>query len=228
MKKFFKIAGIGCLGIIGLFTISGILVGIFGSNSETELKIENELTTKNNNSKTIVIDSVQLKKERKTKDSLEVVSKRKRVKAEKDLKTFKKKEDEFKGNAFYRDPRTPYYANINFIYPYIGEKDNYYWLRLKFQYASEDWLFIKNGTLLVDGEKFEITGNWERDHNSGIWEWLDISVGETERYILEKIANSKSAKIRYNGTQYYNDRTITKKEKSIIRKTLEIYNNLKK
>lgn len=226
MKKIFKIAGIGCLSIIGFFVISGILVGIF--SSETELNTENKLTTKNNKSKTIVIDSVQLKKEEKRKDSILAIKKQKRKKAERDLNKFKKKEDEFEGNAFYRDPRTPYYSNVNFIYPYIGEKDNYYWLRLKFQYASEDWLFIKNGILLVDGEKFEITGNWERDHNSGIWEWLDISVGESERYILEKIANSKSAKIRYNGTQYYNDRTMTRKEKSIIKKTLEIYDNLKK
>ncbi|MCG8210648.1 hypothetical protein [Tenacibaculum finnmarkense] len=227
MKKFFKIAGIGCLSIIGFFVISGILVGIFSSDTETELNTETKLTTENNKSKTIVIDSIQLKKEEKRKDSLLAVKKQKRKKAERDLKKFKKKEDEFEGNAFYRDPRTPYYANVNFIYPYIGEKDNYYWLRLKFQYASDSWLFIKNGTLLVDGEKFEITGKWEKDHNSGIWEWLDISVGASERIILDKIVNSKSAKIRYVGTKYHDDRKITSKEKSIIRKTLEIYDNLK-
>jgi hypothetical protein len=82
MKKFFKIAGIGCLSLIALFTISGILVGIFGSDTETELKTENKLTSKNNNSKTIVIDSIQLKKERKSKDSLEVILKQKRIKSE--------------------------------------------------------------------------------------------------------------------------------------------------
>ena len=211
MKKFFKIAGIGCASLIGLFFIIGIIGAIFNSDSEIESDI------KNSKSELKVVDSLELKKQEKIKDSLAVVNKKKKDKAEKDLKSFKKKEDEFEGNAFYRDPRTPYYTNVNFIYPYIGQKGNSYWLRLKFQYAADDWLFIDKGILLVDGEKFTITGNWETDHNSGIWEWLDISVRDTERLILEKIANSKSAKIRYVGRQYHNDRTITKKEKSIIR-----------
>ena len=221
MKKFFKIAGIGCASLIGLFLIIGIIGAIFSSDSEIESD------NKNSKSELKVVDSLELKKQERIKDSLAIVNKKKREKAEKDLKSFKKKEDEFEGNAFYRDPRTPYYANVNFIYPYIGQKGDNYWLRLKFQYAADNWLFINNGVLLVDGEKFTITGNWERDNNSGIWEWLDISVRDTERLILERIANSKSAKIRYVGTQYHNDRTITRKEKSIIKKTLEIYDNLK-
>lgn len=221
MKKFFKIAGIGCASLIGLFLIIGIIGAIFSSDSEIESD------NKNSKSELKVVDSLELKKQKKIKDSLAIVNKKKKEKAGKDLKSFKKKEDEFEGNAFYRDPRTPYYSNVNFIYPYIGQKGDNYWLRLKLQYAADDWLFINKAILLVDGEKFTITGNWETDHNSGIWEWLDISVRDTERLILERIANSKSAKIRYVGRQYHNDRTITKKEKNIIKKTLEIYDNLK-
>jgi hypothetical protein len=221
MKKFLKIAGIGCGSLIGLFLIIGVIGAIFSSDSETETTTENSETTIK------VVDSLEIKRQQKVKDSLALIAKAKREKAEKDLSSFKKKEDEFEGNTFYRDPRTPYYTNVNFIYPYIGQKDNDYWLRLKFQYAADDWLFINNGILLVDGEKYTISGNWERDNNSGIWEWLDIPVRDTERLILERIANSKSAKIRYVGTQYHNDRTITNKEKSIIKKTLEIYDNLK-
>lgn len=223
MKKFLKFTAIGCGGLIVLFIISSILVGFFSSSSEIESADNNtdeELVT-------TTIDSIQFKKEQEIKDSLVIVEKKKREKAERQLKTFKKNVDEFEGNSFYRDPRTPYYTDVNFIYPYIGEKDDYYWLRLKFQYAADDWLFINKGILLIDGEKFTITGNWERDNDSEIWEWLDIPVGETEYIILDKIANSKSAKIRYVGTQYRNDRIITSKEKSIIGKTLEIYDSLK-
>ena len=91
---------------------------------------------------------------------------------------------------------------MNFIYPYIGEKDNYYWLTLKFQYASEIWLFIKNGTLLINGEKFEISEKWERDHNRGIWEWLDISIAKN--YDIRKIKD-KLLKLdyEYNGSNEY-------------------------
>jgi len=160
--------------------------------------------------------------------SLESIAKLKRRKAEKLLKSFKVSKDEFEGTEFYRDKRTPYYSNVNFIYPYIGKKEDHYWLRIKFQYAADDWLFINRAILLIDGEKYTVTGNWQRDNNSCIWEWLDILVEAKERNILGKISNAKSVKIRYQGSKYYKDRTITCKEKSIIKKTLEIYDSLKK
>ena len=155
-----------------------------------------------------------------------LISKQKKEKAERALKIFKKSEDEFEGTTFYTDSRAPNYTNINFIYPYIGQKEDNYWLRLKFQYSADDWLFIKNATLLIDGEQFTITGNWERDNNSRIWEWLDMQVGINELSILSKLANSESAKVRYEGRKYYDDRTITSKEKDIIKKTLDIYKDL--
>ena len=161
------------------------------------------------------------------KDSATTISKENKEKAEKALKNFKKDKDDFEGDTFYRDPRTPTYTNTNFIYPYIGNKGDQYWLRLKFQYTSEDWLFINNTILMVDDEKFNISGSWERDHDSRIWEWMDIAVKENEYQMLKKIANSKTTKVRYEGTQYHDDRTLTQKEKDIIKKTLEIYDNLK-
>ncbi|AYN01977.1 hypothetical protein [Chryseobacterium sp. 3008163] len=80
---------------------------------------------------------------------------------------------------------------------------------------------------MVDDEKFNVSGKWERDHDSRIWEWLDIQVKESEYEILKKIATSKVTKIRYEGKQYHDDRTLTQKEKDIIKKTLEIYDGLK-
>ena len=222
MKKIFKIAGIGCASLIGIFILVSILVAIFSLDSDTQVT---NSTDKENSTKKV--DSAQIKENQRIKDSIALVKKERKEKAEKKLKSFKKNEDEFEGTAFYRDPRTPNYTNINFIYPYIGQKEDNYWLRLKFQYASDDWLFINKGILLIDGEQYTINGNWERDNNSGIWEWLDIQVGHKERVVLNKIANSKSAKIRYEGRQYHDDRTLTSREKNIIRKTLEIYDNLK-
>lgn len=214
MKKLLKI-----IGIIFLVTFVISIIGVIASTDETT-------TNKTDENQTTEVDSVQIKEQKRIKDSIVLVQKELKEKALKDLKSFNKKTDEFEGNAFYTDRRAPRYANTNFIYPYIGEKSGYYWLRLKFQYASDSWLFINEATLLVDGQKFTVTGHWERDNNSGIWEWLDINVEKNELMILEKIANSTTAKVRYTGTQYYNDRTITAKEKSIIKKTLEIYKNL--
>jgi len=215
-----KIWKFGCLPIILLFGLI-MLIGIFSDKTSETSSTENDKIVNK------TIDSLQIKKEKIRNDSIAVVNKKRKIKAEKLLKTFKVSKDEFEGTTFYRDPRTPYYTNVNFIYPYIGQKGNNYWLRLKFQYAADDWLFINKGILLIDGEKFTVTGNWKRDNNSRIWEWLDIPVNDNELLILNKIANSKSAKIRYVGDKYYNDRNITRKEKNIIKKTLEIYNNLK-
>jgi hypothetical protein len=211
-----KILKFGCLPII-IFFILILIIANFSDSPETE----------KNNEKSTTINEQDVKENQRIEDSLNTVKLQNKEKAKKELNTFRKNIDEFKGTTFYEDPRIPNFVNTNFIFPYIGEKENEFWLRLKFQYASEDWLFIQKGIFLIDGEQFVVTGNWERDNNAEIWEWLDIIVGESEEKILEKIANSKSAKIRYEGMQYHDDREITNKEKNIIKKTLELYKSLK-
>ena len=168
-----------------------------------------------------------IERNKKLNDSLNDVNKERRDLAEKKLQSFKKTTDEFEGSSFYRDSRAPNYTNIDFIYPYIGEKGDRFWLRLKMQYEADDWLFIDNAIFLVDGEKYPVSGNWERDNDGGrIWEWLDLPVEPSGVMLLEKIANSQTTKVRFVGNKYHNDRTLTKKEKDIIKNTLEIYQAL--
>lgn len=220
MKKNFKFAAIGCGGIIAFAILVGILAAIFDpEDSNEKSSISKQDTT---------LDTLAIQKENQIADSIATVNKEKKLQAEADLKKFKKNTDEFEGSSFYRDPRTPNYTNVNFVYPYIGEKNNSYWLRLKMQYAADDWLFINKAIFLVDGETFPVTGNWERDNSGGqIWEWIDMPVEESGIPLLQLIANSKTTKLRYEGNQYRNDREITNKEKDIIKKTLEIYRGLK-
>lgn len=196
-----------------------IIIGwlTFESPSDEEIQAKKEK---------VVQDSLERITQKKINDSLILIAEANKVKAIEMLKSFKKNEDEFNNTNFYRDKRTPNYTNTNFIYPYIGEKNGRYWLRLKFQYSADSWLFIHKATLLVDGEKFYITGRWEKDNNTEIWEWLDIQARDAELAILQKIANSKQAKVRYEGRQYHDDRTLTNKEKDIIKKTLEIFTAL--
>src|SRR5690606_9348659 len=106
------------------------------------------------------------------------------------------------------DNRTPVYTNINFIYPYIGQRGNSYWMSLKFQYTSDSWLFINTARIKTDNSDYTIIGDFERDNHSKIWEWYDEPVGPSELKMLEDIANSKIVKVRYEGSQYYKDRTI--------------------
>jgi hypothetical protein len=218
MKKFFKIAGLGCAGLIGLFIVLGIIGAIFSDETKTEII--------DSNSNSIVKDSSEIKKQIRIKDSINLINQEKKDKAKIALKKFENTVDEFENTIFYNDPRTPNFINVNFIYPYIGQKGENYWLRLKLQYTSNDWLFIKEAVFLVDDEKFTLTGSWKKDNDSRIWEWLDINVGNSEYLLLKKIANSKTAKVRYVGMQYYKDRIITRKEKSIIKRTLDTYDGL--
>ena len=227
MKKVLKYILFSTLGILGLFLLITIVVGVSESSKLTEEeKIHNEVT-KN------IEDEISDERKKEIQDSIlsaiednKLLIKENYDKALQSLKSFRKKEDEFEGVKFYSEKRTPYYANVNFIYPYISNSRNNYYLRLKLQYTSDNWLFINRAIFLIDGIKYEISGNFERDNNSTIWEWLDLSVGDKERDILEMLANSKKAKVRYEGDKYYKDRTITSKEKSIIRKTLKVYDGL--
>ena len=221
MKKTLKTIGYGILGFI-IFTV---LVVIFNPD---EKKHNSKSSNETNTSliKDEVLDLVSEERKKEIEDSTALVKKKNYDSALKSLKSFRVKTDEFAGNKFYRDKRTPYYTNVNFIYPYLVKSNNDYWLRLKLQYTSDDWLFIDNTTFLIDGTKYEIAGNFERDNNSTIWEWLDINVDSKQRLMLNKLSKSKIAKVRYSGDKYHKDRTITSKEKSIIRKTLEVYDGL--
>ena len=234
MKKIFVRLGLGILGAT-IFMIVAVMMGRPDRDQTKSTEISN-LDSANNivqEEDTLVsfprnysAEKDFLKYFSKVEDSTALVKTKKYETALKSLKSFRKKEDEFQGAKFYSDKRTPYYTNINFIYPYFVESKSTYSLRLRMQYTANDWLFIDNTTFLIDGSTYEIAGDFKRDNNSTIWEWLDIRVDVGERYILDKLANSKKAKVRYSGAKYYKDRVITSKEKSIIRKTLDIYDAL--
>lgn len=186
--------------------------------SEVNVNEENQSVDKDS----IRLANIQAKKKR---DSIAIATQQSAIDA---LDSFKSKRDEFEGTSFYRDQRTPNYTNRNFIYPYIGEKDGKYWMRLKFQYAADDWLFINNVKIKTDSNNYEFSGDFERDNNADIWEWADMLVSSQDRVMLHDMANSERTVIRYTGSQYHKDRVLTSKEKSIISETLDVYKNLPK
>ena len=141
-----------------------------------------------------------------------------------------KKHDEMKNITWYRDKSSPKYRNANGFYLYFAPNN----LRLVIQYYAKNWLFIKSFSIKADDEVFNIIpkkyGQIERDNgNSGyIWEWIDKNVELSDYIMLEKIANSKTTKIRFNGNQYYSERIISKKEKDALKNVLLAYKILSK
>lgn len=147
---------------------------------------------------------------------------------------FTEKGDEFSEVVFVEPLAAPRYRNRNGIYCYFAKKDNKACsFRFVFQYYSDNWLFIKNMVFNIDGENIKIIPNrMETDCNSMIWEWCDESVksGNTPYSINEefisKIANAKSVKVKLNGRQYYDTRTLSAAQIKSIKDTYEYYKAL--
>ena len=139
--------------------------------------------------------------------------------------------DEFDETTWYYPQSAPQYINRKAFYPYIGHKDSgSTWLRWLVVYCADDWIFFDKIIINVDGEKYTKTfeyGEIERDNDYGdVWEYVDMSVSESDKALLKKIANSKKTVVRFEGDQYHYDKTITQNEKYGITDILTAYDYL--
>ena len=114
-----------------------------------------------------------------------------------------------------------------FVLPYMGVSGNQVWLRLVCNYNSWDWIFFEKITYAVDSERYYDYFNYfdvVRDNSGGeIWEYVDMEVGASEIEMLWAIANSNKTVIRFEGDDYYDDYTVTSKQKQSIRDMLIVY-----
>lgn len=139
--------------------------------------------------------------------------------------TYDKMEDRFFVQPF------PYEIEDTYVIGYIGFKEERGpWLRAKFHYEAEDWLFVDQILLVADDYRLE-SGNakFQRDHSSGtIWEWIDVSATDGQYYeALSAIANADEATIRFSGRQYYSDFDIPEKQQRLIKDILILFQDMK-
>lgn len=140
------------------------------------------------------------------------------------LAKMKKTVDKMEDITWYTDKTTPETNNRNNIHLYIGQKSGNALLRIKYQYASDDWLFIRKFMIKTDSQKFDRDGRFERDHHHGkIWEWMDTPATKEDLQMVKAIISSKEATVRYNGAKYYDDRTISAAEKKAMQNVLDAY-----
>jgi hypothetical protein len=148
------------------------------------------------------------------------------AKAERDgksaaLKKLKKRVDEFSGVTFYTHPAEPRFADTrSYLLSYLAEKNGSSALRVQLHYTADSWLFISSAKFNIDGKVVPFSvpeASWKRDNDSEIWEWVDVNVTPELRSLLEQVANSKTTIIRFDGRQYYDDFTVTAKDKAAIR-----------
>jgi hypothetical protein len=155
-------------------------------------------------------------------------TKKDKAKAKELAKFFRIKKDEFEGTQWNTPKSAPIYRNYPGIYCYFSNSEVASNFRFVLQYSSDDWLFIRDAKFLVDGDVFDyFPKEVKRDNGEGgIWEWWDESVSTNDITMLKKISESKSAKVKLKGEQYYDIITITKKQKLDIKRALEYYEAL--
>lgn len=151
--------------------------------------------------------------------------KKKEEELSKILSNMTKEHDDITNITWYRDKSSPKYANANGFYLYFS-KDT---LRLNIQYYADDWLFIEKVIIKTDTTTHTIKPKFERDNSSGkIWEWADLYVDKSGMAIIEDIINSSNVKIRYEGSKYYKDITLSEKQKKALKDTLLAFKNISK
>lgn len=207
----------------------GIILAMFVSCQTKEQKdkeyIDNILEQRKNDDKsnidTSTIDTAINLKKQEEYDKLNKAVK------ERLSPFFNKKADEFSSSKtiWYTPKDAPRYVNQNGIYCYFqvnkGIASN---LRLKIQYAAEDWLFWKTVLFSIDGLAYEYTPlKVETDNDNGIWEWSDEQITAIDHSVLIALTLGKSGKMKLVGNQYHKIKTITPKQFLSIKRTYNLY-----
>lgn len=148
------------------------------------------------------------------------------------LKALKSHTDKMRGITWYQHPTSPKYRNANGVYLYFGRNEDGTFTALRFvaQYYADDWLFVKHAWAKTDSTKVDLPeksgwNGWERDNSGGkIWEWTDTAlITPTEIAAVRALANAKSVTVRFEGRQYYNDRTLSVQQIKALKEVLSTY-----
>lgn len=161
--------------------------------------------------------------EEQAKKDAELKEKQKRIDQ---LKSWcRSKRDDFNKLTFYEPNAFKDSNNTNAIDLYLAVHDDWdVTPRFRVRYAAKEWLFIKSYQFLVwDNVIDYVPRNPERDHYSTIWEWSDNYCWSDEWKIINAIISNNWWKIRFNWSQYYDDREITQKEVNALKDMKELY-----
>lgn len=156
-----------------------------------------------------------------------LLKKKNEIKKQNALKNLKKTVDKISGITWYVHKNQP--TNEKYIAAYIGIKDDSEpFLRTYIYYYASDWLFVKDCTFHIDGKNHYMKLNdFKRDNSDGyIWEWSDTLATAEDIETLKKIANSKDAYIRFNGSNYKFDYEVEIEEKRQLREILLAFESI--
>lgn len=144
------------------------------------------------------------------------------------LALFVPERDEVRDLTWYTPSSAPKYVNDRCaIYPYLSKTDSgTVSLRLKVVYTGDNWLFLSGVIFDIGGQNNLLSyaqGDYYRDNAWGdVWEVIDKEANETDKNLLRSVANSEKTIIRFQGSLYHYDMTVSQAEKKAIQDTLEL------
>jgi len=143
------------------------------------------------------------------------------------LDRLRRTEDRIAGVTFFHHQNAPRHLNSrSTVSLYIGTRDNDRrpWLRMRVQYAASNWLFVESVIAWHDGVREPlVSGRFERDNHSSIWEWTDRTPTELQLEILRSLSMAREAVLRYEGQQYRRDVTLSEGDKRALREMLQAF-----
>jgi len=144
-----------------------------------------------------------------------------RLALERATRNMKKNTDDIKGITWVSHRNAPVLGKYVSVYfgTNNGSAENYP-LRLKVQYHSDNWLFVRSITVKADDKVYELgVMDFERDNSSGsVWEWIDVPVKDHD--MLSRWMTAKRVVIRFNGDKYYDDFVLPERQQLQLR---EVY-----
>ena len=197
---------------------------VFKDKELKEKEIKNQIFSMENSMQKSV-DNYKKENEANFKKTAKIDS----LKIKELIKSFSKKYDEFSNNnsTWYTPKTAPKFANANGIYCYFQTENGIpINLRFRLQYLANDWLFFDKVQFSIDGKAYDyVPTKTETDSGNGgyIWEWFDESITESEKDLINALANAKSAKMKLNGKQYFDVKNISKTQINSIKQTLELF-----
>ena len=144
------------------------------------------------------------------------------------LALFVPERDDVRDLTWYTPSSAPKYVNDRCaIYPYLSKTDSgTVSLRLKVVYTGDNWLFLSGVIFDIDGQNNLLSyaqGDYYRDNAWGdVWEVIDKEANLTDKNLLRSVANSEKTIIRFQGSLYHYDMTVSQAEKKAIQDTLEL------
>jgi len=170
------------------------------------------------------------KQEKELQTKKEGEEREKKEKIERAVKSMNKKTDQVENITWYKDKSTDDHSVSSCLYMYFGQKENrIVGPRFYVRYGGDDWLFVQKLIFKVDEENIEVIPlEVKRDNSAGkIWEWIDIFAEDDTLSKIKKICSGKKVILRYEGRDYYKDRTIPESEKNAIQRVLDAMDALK-